>query len=330
MKAAAPAKPILGITAGDPAGIGGELLLKTVREISDIAVPVIYADRARLAREAELLNLGFPELPVAAKLTARPTTPLLVDLALPGAADLPYGAVTCEGGALALTAIERAVGDARRRFLDGIVTLPISKAGLVLAGSPHHGHTGMLRELAGAPHVVMAFFAKQLRVALLTTHVPLAAVPKLVTRERLLEVVGICVEALQRFAGLEHPRLGVLGLNPHSGEQGLLGREELEIIIPALKELTAQGYLVEGPLVPDVAFRAADRYDLLLSLYHDQGLIPFKLAAFADGVNVTLGLPFIRTSPAHGTAYDIAGRGVADPASVLAAVRLAARMATGR
>ncbi len=321
--------PVLGITAGDPAGIGGELLL-TALPVLRGAVPVIFGSAVRLQHEAQQLDLSPCPYPSVPTLTSRPTAPLFCDCSVPDAALLSSGAPDACSGAQALAQLQAAAAALRAGFIDGVVTLPVSKAALVAAGSRHHGHTEFFRDAAGVTDAVMAFAAGSFRVALLTIHEPLHRVPELVTADRLRTVIRCCHDALRRDFAVAAPRLGVLGLNPHAGEDGLLGSTEREVIIPVLAELRAAGLDLDGPLVPDVAFRRRDRYDLLLALYHDQGLIPFKLLAFDTGVNVTLGLPFVRTSVDHGTACDIAGQGCASPASLLAAWELAVTMVRNR
>ncbi|HNW92529.1 MAG TPA: 4-hydroxythreonine-4-phosphate dehydrogenase PdxA, partial [bacterium] len=268
-----------------------------------------------------------PDWPAISALTSRPVAPCIVDCPHPAADRLPYGAVSRAGGALSAAILTATAAALQPRFVDGVVTLPLSKAALRAAGSPYHGHTEFFRDAAGAADAVMAFHAPGFMVALATIHEPLARVPQLLTADHLTRVLRLAHTALRTDFGLAAPRLGVLGLNPHAGEDGVLGDEELRIISPVLDRLRADGLLLDGPLVPDVAFRHRDRYDLLVALYHDQGLIPFKLLAFDRGVNVTLGLPFVRTSVDHGTAYDIAGRGVAATTSFLAAWQLAAAIA---
>lgn len=323
-------RPVLGITLGEATGIGGELFLRTAPALTG-AVPVAFASVARLHREAACLHLPMPPWPVVAELTGRPTHPVIVDCPCPEAAALPYGTPDAASGRLTVTILQHAAAALRAGQLDGVVTLPLSKTALKLAGSPYHGHTEFFRNAANATDAVMAFVAPDgLRIALATIHEPLTRVPELLTAARLEKVITLVARALRRDFGIAQPHLGVLGLNPHAGEDGLLGSEEQRVLIPLLDRLRSAGLRLDGPLVPDVAFRYRARYDLLLALYHDQGLIPFKLLTGTGGVNVTLGLPFVRTSVAHGTAADIAGTGNADPSSFRAAWDLAAAMVTRR
>ena len=286
--------PRVGITVGDPAGIGPEIAERAADDESVRAVctPVLYGAR-----------------------DARGTVPL--------------GTASAAAGRSAYDAVVAATADAVAGRIDAFATAPINKAAWALAGLPWRGHTELLAELTGARPVAMMFHAERLRVVLATTHVPLAEVPRRLTRERIEEVVGLAHEELPRF-GCPHPRLAVAGLNPHAGESGLLGEEEERVVRPAVEACRARGIAVTGPEPADTLFVRALRgaFDAVIACYHDQGLIPVKLVAFGEAVNVTLGLPIVRTSVDHGTAYDIAGRGVADPSSMIAAVRLAATLAS--
>ena len=284
--------PRIGITGGDPAGIGPEIAQRAAGDEGVLAVctPVLY---------------GAPE--------AR--------------GKVPVGTASAAAGRSAYDAVVAATADAVAGRIDAVATAPISKAAWAMAGLPWRGHTELLAELTGARRVAMMFHAERLRVVLATTHVPLAEVPRRLTRERIEEVVGLAHDELPRF-GCPRPRLAVAGLNPHAGESGLLGGEEERVVRPAVEACRARGIAVTGPEPADTLFVRALRgaCDAVIACYHDQGLIPVKLVAFGQAVNVTLGLPIVRTSVDHGTAYDIAGRGVADPSSMIAAVRLAAML----
>jgi 4-hydroxythreonine-4-phosphate dehydrogenase len=231
-----------------------------------------------------------------------------------------------------IIAIETAVRSALDGRAAAVVTSPINKAMLLEAGFPFAGHTAYLAELTGAPRAVMMLAGAGLRVVPLTVHIPLAEVPAAISCDAIIETAEIVLASLARDFGVGRPRLAIAGLNPHAGESGKLGREEEEIIAPAVAALRERGHRVLGPLPGDTMFHEAARnhYDAALCMYHDQALIPLKTLAFWEGVNVTLGLPIIRTSPDHGTAFDIAGQGVADPRSMIAAIRLAADMADAR
>jgi len=226
-------------------------------------------------------------------------------------------------------AIDTAVALVRNGAGAAVVTAPIRKASLMQGGFEFAGHTEYLAQLTGADRAVMMLVGGGLRVVPLTIHIPLARVPREITKQAIVDTGEIVLHALRRDFGIASPRLAVAGLNPHAGEEGEIGREEREIIAPAIEALRGGGFQVIGPLSADTMFheRARARYDAALCMYHDQALIPLKTLAFWEGVNVTLGLPIIRTSPDHGTALDIAGKGKADPRSMIAAIRLAAQMA---
>ena len=290
--------PRVGLTVGDPAGIGPEVAVKAARDprVRRICTPVLYGPQT----EAEL-------------------------------ASFPAGTVSAAAGRAAHEAIRSATADAIAERIDAIATAPINKTGWALAGLPWRGHTELLAELTGAERVAMMFHSDRLRVVLATVHVPLVDVGRHLTRPVLEGVIGLAHRELPRF-GYPTPRLAVAGVNPHAGEDGLIGDDETRVVRPAVERCRSRGIDVSGPLPGDTVFvRALDgAFDAVIACYHDQGLIPIKLLAFGEAVNVTLGLPIVRTSVDHGTAYDIAGQGVANPSSMIAAVRLAARLAATR
>jgi 4-hydroxythreonine-4-phosphate dehydrogenase len=304
----------VGITLGDPAGIGPEIVVATVhalsREWRDRIV--VYGDRKPLERAAASLGIQLPEL----------------DLVGVGAGDASVpGAPDTISGAAQVGYLEAAVAAAAHGELAAIVTAPISKSWARRAGFEFLGHTEMLAARLGARDVAMFFVGPKLKVALATVHRPLAEVVSDLSTERIRTVIELVARSMVRDLGVTAPRIGVVGLNPHAGEDGLLGDEDADIIAPALALPLPPATLL-GPLVPDAAFRDAvhGRYDALIAMYHDQGLIPVKLVDFDDSVNVTLGLPIVRTSPDHGTAYDIAGRGIARATSMQRALTLAFEM----
>lgn len=328
----------LAVTMGDPAGIGLDIVLCAWASHADVALPqfVFLADPDAVADRARALGVGVeidvidrPDAHRAAAGAALPVLPVsLARKVVPGEPD-PGNA----GGVIA--AIERAVAETVAGRAAGIVTCPISKATVYAAGFAHPGHTEFLGALA-AKHFpgrlwtpVMMLAADELKVVPVTVHIPLAAVPGALTRSRIVEVCRVAARDTSLRFGLTRPRLAVAGVNPHAGEGGSLGREEIEVIAPAIADLRAEGLDVSGPHSADTLFHAAARarYDVAICMYHDQALIPLKTLAFDTGVNVTLGLPFVRTSPDHGTAFDIAGTGRASATSLVAALRLAARMA---
>ena len=243
----------------------------------------------------------------------------------------PPGRVSASAGRAAYEAIEQAVVDAAARRIDAIATAPINKEAFAAAGLEWRGHTELLAHLTGARRIAMMFHAEALRVVLATVHIPLSEVPRMLTRERMEEVIGLSADELPRF-GLPQPRLAVCGLNPHAGEHGVIGTEEMHVLEPAIAACRARGIRVDGPFPADTIFLRATRgeFDAVIACYHDQGLIPVKMAAFGRAVNVTLGLPIVRTSVDHGTAFDIAGKNVADPSSLIEAVKLAVALAQSR
>ena len=286
-------KPRVAITAGDPAGIGPEIASKAAADSRVLAVcePVIYGP----ASDAVF-------------------TP---------------GVLSADAGRAAYDAICKAVRDAQAGIVAAIATAPINKLAFARASLPLTGHTDLLGHLTGSPRVAMMFWSEPLKVVLATVHVPLAEVPRLMTVDRLTSVIELTARELPRF-GISAPRLALAGLNPHAGEDGLLGDEEGRVLKPVVEEMRSRGVDISGPYPGDTVFVRASRgeFDAVIACYHDQGLIPVKLLAFGESVNVTLGLPIIRTSVDHGTAFDIAGKGVADPSSMIAATLLAARLAT--
>ena len=240
----------------------------------------------------------------------------------------PPGVLSADAGRAAYDTVVRAVADAQQHAVDAIATAPVNKEAFRLAGLPWNGHTDLLAHLTGAPDVAMMFYSEALCVVLATVHIALADVPRAITRESLEATIALTARELPRF-GVVAPRIAVAGLNPHAGEHGLFGREEATAIAPAIAAARGRGIDVSGPFPADTVFVRARRgeFDVVVACYHDQGLIPVKLVAFGEAVNVTLGLPIVRTSVDHGTAFDIAGKGIADPQSMIAAVLLAARLA---
>src|SRR5262249_38802400 len=239
------------------------------------------------------------------------------------------GRPSAEAARSAYETIVRAVGDVQKKKIDAIATAPINKEAFALAGLPWRGHTDLLADLTETPRVAMMFYSEPLRVVLATVHEPLRNVPRLLTADLVDFTIDVASRELPRF-GYAKPRLALAGLNPHGGEHGVIGREDDEVLRPAVDRARGRGIDITGPWPGDTVFGRASRgdFDAVIACYHDQGLIPVKLLAFGRAVNVTLGLPIIRTSVDHGTAFDIAGKGIADPESMIAAVLLAARLAT--
>lgn len=327
-------RPRLALSIGDPNGIGPEVVLKVARLGLDADLLAV-GSAAALRAHAAHLGLEAPrEVADPAEATGEGLAALDPDPGLEARID--WGETTAEGGAHAMRAVACAVDLALEGAVDGIVTAPISKEAIQRAGYTVPGHTEFLQQRTGASTVVMVLAADlpagPLRVALVTIHVPVRAVAGLVSADRIDATCRTLAAALRADLGLEAPRLAVLGLNPHAGDGGVLGTEEIDVIGPALEALRADGLDVTGPHPADAFFGrgAWTHADAVVAMYHDQGLAPFKALAQGAGVNVTLGLPIVRTSPDHGTAFDVAGRGVADPASMAAAVRMAADMARRR
>ncbi len=286
-------KPRIAITCGDPNGIGPEIARKA-------------ADDSRVRKVCEPIVYGPPV----------------------GSTFKP-GELSAEAGRAAYETLCSAVDDARAGVVAAIATAPVNKLAFAMAGLPWKGHTDLLAHLTGSSRVAMMFWSEPLKVVLATIHIPLASVANALTRELMDDIIGLSARELPRF-GLEKPRLAVAGLNPHAGEEGLLGHEERKVLRPAIETAQKRGVRIDGPYPADTVFGRAVRgeFDAVIACYHDQGLIPVKLLAFGRAVNVTLGLPIIRTSVDHGTAFDIAGKDVADPSSMIEATLLAAKLAT--
>ncbi|MBI2354331.1 MAG: 4-hydroxythreonine-4-phosphate dehydrogenase PdxA [Deltaproteobacteria bacterium] len=327
-------KPLIAITMGDPCGVGPEIIVKALGYplIKDISTPFVIGDSAALKRAIGVCDptLSVREIaePEEARLLPGGTIPLL-PLSRLTAADIRYGQPTVAAG----DAVYRYICAAARLCLDGraaaMVTAPISKEAMHLAGHAYPGHTELLAELCGSSDYVMMLAGDVLRVSLVTIHEALKDVPRLVTPERVLKTIRVTAEGIRRLTGIPRPRLAVLALNPHCGEGGMFGDEEQRVIAPAVAAARAEGIDAIGPLSADTLFYFAQKgkYDGVVAMYHDQGLIPLKMLHFDDGVNITLGLPIVRTSVDHGTAYDLAGTGRASERSLLAAIRMAAGMA---
>jgi 4-phospho-D-threonate 3-dehydrogenase / 4-phospho-D-erythronate 3-dehydrogenase len=327
--------PPIGITMGDPAGIGPEVIVKTLAggEIHRICRPVVLGDLRVLKEEIARLRSPLAVRPISRPAEASgfsDTIDLLPFSEIQGKV-IP-GSPTMDGGRAMVTYVIEAVNLARKGDLKAIVTCPINKSLMHDAGYPFEGHTQLISELTHTPDPVMMLAGERLRVSLATIHCPLREVPSRLSVDRIVRTILVTGKALKEDFGLVDPRLSVAALNPHGGESGLFGSEEIEIIAPAVRKAGGEGFRVEGPLPADTLFyrAASGEFDAVVAMYHDQGLIPLKLLHFSDAVNVTLGLPLIRTSVDHGTAYDIAGKGKADPASLQAAIALAAEMIQNR
>ncbi len=318
----------IALTCGEPAGIGPELAVAAWRILRDEMSFFWIGDPRHLPDGATFAEIDSPD---QAKDTMARALPVLRH-DFPGA--MPVSGQPARHHAQPIIdVIARAVDLAMTGQAAGVCTLPISKQALKEgAGFAFPGHTEYLASLAGVDQVVMMLACDALRVVPATIHIPLADVPAALNAGHLEQVIRITHAGLVRDFGIDAPRIAVAGLNPHAGEGGTMGREEIDLIAPVLDRLRAEGMALAGPMPADTMFHAAARvrYDAAIGMYHDQALIPIKTIAFDDGVNVTLGLPFIRTSPDHGTAFDIAGQGLANPSSTIAALRMAASMAAAR
>lgn len=320
--------PRLGVTAGDPAGIGPEIVAKSLADgrLSALGRIAVFA-HAELFDEA-CAAIGHPRLPRGSAEADGPWPRLVAVDAGAVPVGFGQGAPSAFSGGVAAACVRAAANAALRRQLDAIVTAPLAKGALAAAGIQYPGHTELLADLAGADAVAMMFVADDLRVTLATVHVPLAKVAEHLTREKLVTAIRLTRECLVERLRLTDPRIALLGLNPHAGEEGLFGNEEARTILPALQVVQEKGWNVDGPFPADsFFFRRRVDFDAVIAMYHDQGLIPVKLLAHGRAVNVTLGLPFLRTSVDHGTAFDIAGKGVASADSLVEAARLAAEWA---
>ncbi|MDU0458164.1 MAG: 4-hydroxythreonine-4-phosphate dehydrogenase PdxA [Geobacteraceae bacterium] len=325
--------PLIAITMGDPCGVGPEIIVKALQspQVAAGCRTFVIGDRPALERALSVCqsDLRIHEISAPEEAAATPEGCVaLLALSRLSADDLQYG----RPGAAAGDAVFRYICQAARFCLDGRVaamaTAPISKEAMHRAGHDYPGHTELLAELCGTDDFVMMLAGDVLRVSLVTIHEALADVPRLVTFEQVLKTIRITAEGVARLTGITSPRLAVLALNPHCGEGGKFGNQDRDIIAPAIERARADGIDAQGPLPADTLFHFAQKgaYDGVVAMYHDQGLIPLKMLHFDDGVNITLGLPIIRTSVDHGTAYNLAGTGKASEKSLLAAIRMAVGM----
>jgi 4-hydroxythreonine-4-phosphate dehydrogenase len=307
----------IAISMGCPAGIGPEVIIKALnyfqKENQEVLKKVVViGDENVLLRTAYDLGMVIPEE---------------VEIDSVSYLDITPGNPTLEGYKAMAAYFDRAIKLAKEKKVSAIVTGPISKEGLNKIGINYTGHTDWLAEEFNVKKYVMAFYGEKIIVSLVTTHIPLKDVPKKITSEKIVDTVKLSYEFLKRLK-IEEPKIAICGLNPHAGEGGLLGNEEIDIIEKAVKICKEEGIPIYGPYPSDSLFYWVykGKFSLVIALYHDQGLIPFKLVHFEDGVNITLGLPIVRTSPCHGTAYDIAGKGIANPKSFISALNLAAKL----
>ncbi|HHT9126609.1 MAG TPA: 4-hydroxythreonine-4-phosphate dehydrogenase PdxA [Candidatus Brocadiia bacterium] len=329
-------KILIGITAGDPCGIGSEVVMKALAstELAHLADFVVIGSERVLRKTVHDLNLPtyFKSFEDIEDLKESTLHIRLLTLNNFNVENMLLKEPMAEAGKASLDYILKGVDLAMNGVIDALVTAPINKKAIEMAGCSYPGHTELLKDKTGAKKAVMMMAGGGLRVSLVTTHVALERVPHLLNVEDIEDTITITADALGRFFNLKTQRIAVSGLNPHSGDYSRFGAEEKEIIIPAIERAVSKGINCSGPISPDIVFYKVlnGDFDAVVSLYHDQGLIPLKLIAFEKGVNITLGLPIIRTSPDHGTAYDIAGKGVANPTSMIEAIKVAARMAKAK
>ncbi len=324
-------KPLLGVTMGDPTGAGPEITVKALSsdEIRELCRAVVIGDAAMMRAAVEIVKIPTEVRTIKNVSEARFAEGSIevIDLGNVNIEELIRGKVAAMGGAAAYAYVETATKLALAREIDAVVTAPLNKAALNMAGYAYSGHTEILAHLCGVKDVVMMLAAGNLRITHVTTHVSLRQACDLVTKDRILRVLKLSNDTVRRM-GVAEPRLAVSGLNPHASENGLFGNEEQEQIIPAIASARASGLNVTGPLPPDTVFLRTLRgqFDVAIAMYHDQGHIPMKMVGFDEGVNVTLGLPIIRTSVDHGTVFGKAGKGTANPRSLIEAIKLAALM----
>ena len=318
-------KLIVGITQGDSNGIGYEVIIKALSDprILDMFTPVVYGS----SKIFSFYRKSIPEIEqmdtnaISSASEAHPKRINIVGC-LPDNVFAEPGGATAESAKAAITALEWAVKDLKAGKIDVLVTGPINKKAIVAEGFGFPGHTEFLQEAFGVKDVTMLMISDRLKVGVVTGHIPLKDVPASITEEKILSKLRLMKQSLEEDFGIDNPHIGVLSLNPHSGDSGLLGTEEQNVIIPAVQKAVAEGIMAFGPFSPDGYFGMGhyEQFDATLAMYHDQGLAPFKAIAFEDGVNYTAGLPVVRTSPDHGTAFELAGRDEADPRSMRAAI----------
>jgi 4-phospho-D-threonate 3-dehydrogenase / 4-phospho-D-erythronate 3-dehydrogenase len=326
-------KPVIAITMGDAAGIGPEVAAKVLAQdrVYEICRPLVVGDARVMEKiiDDNKLRLSLNVIGDPGEGKFKQGNIDVLDLANINLNKLEMGRVDRMCGKAAVEYIQKAVRLSAAKKIDAIVTAPLCKEAMHKAGFHYGGHTELLAKLSKTPKVVMMLAGGTLKTVLVTTHMALKKVPGNLTVQKIFEVIRITDESMKKFFGLDNPRITVASLNPHCGEGGILGREEKQIIVPAVHKAAAEGIYIVGPFSPDKAIyeTASGKFDVVVVMYHDQSLIPVKLLAYKRGVNVTLGLPFVRTSPCHGTAFDIAGEGLADPSSMFEALSLAGKMA---
>jgi 4-hydroxythreonine-4-phosphate dehydrogenase len=318
-------KPIIGITLGDYNGIGPEVILKALQgnHFNKVCTPVIYGSMRILNRYKHLLDMKDWHLfGVQDVSNLNPKATNILTCWAEGQTEVEAGKVTAEAGLAAFLCLQKATDDLKDGKIDAIVTAPINKHNIQSESFKFPGHTEFFTESFGATDSLMFLVSEQLRVGVVTGHIPLGSVNTTITQDAIAKKLTLMLNSLKKDFGISKPRIAVLGLNPHAGEEGLLGNEEIDILKPVINQFKHKGNLIFGPFPADGFFGRLDyqKFDAVLAMYHDQGLVPFKLLAFENGVNFTAGLPIVRTSPDHGTAYDIAGKGIANESSLKQAI----------
>ncbi len=317
-------KLVVGITQGDGNGIGYEVIIKALADerMLDLCTPVIYGSSKIFGFYKKQIH-NIDQINTNVITSAKDVHQKRVNIVncLPENVFVEPGQSTAESAKAAMTSLERAVADIKEGYIDVLVTAPINKRAMVGEGFGYTGHTEYLEKEFGVDEVAMIMVCDRLKVGVVTGHIALKDVVKSITREKIVRKLRLMKDSLERDFGIDAPKIAVLGLNPHCGDGGLLGDEEQQIILPAVQDANDEGILAFGPYSPDGFFGTSySRFDAVLAMYHDQGLTPFKALAFEEGVNFTAGLPIVRTSPDHGTAYEMAGRDMADPRSMMAAI----------
>jgi 4-hydroxythreonine-4-phosphate dehydrogenase len=326
-------RPIIGITMGDPVGLGPEIILLALCNpaIYEVCKPLVLGDLRILtaAKQCTHSNLHIESVKDPDSGTYNFGSIDVLNLSEIDPNKISWGNPTVQTGKAMIHYIQVASDLAIQRRIAAMVTCPINKTAMQLAGFPYNGHTELLAERTKSDNYAMMFAGDRLRVVLATIHVPLRDVPSILSKQKILLTIKLTWQTLRERFGFKTPRIAVAGLNPHAGEGGMFGNEEKDIITPAIDQARNERIDVIGPEPPDTLFyhAAKGHYDVVVSMYHDQGLIPFKLMHFNNGVNITIGIPIIRTSVDHGTAYDIAGTGIADPGSLIAAINMAVQQA---
>jgi 4-hydroxythreonine-4-phosphate dehydrogenase len=311
----------LAISFGDPSGINSEILIKALDKLPKRNIAyIIYGSKKALEKAKKLTGVDLNIKAIKSINDVVKSGIYLINLY---DLDVKFGSPSKETGKASVIYLENAVKDVLEKKADALITLPISKQWIMESGFPYAGHTDYLAQVSGAKEYAMVLMCKKLKVALITTHIPLKDVPSQITKEKIISKVRLINREFKEKFGISKPKIAILGLNPHASDNGNIGNEELNIILPAVKTLREDGIDITDPLSPDTAFNRYKDFDIYVAMYHDQGLIPLKLLCFRKAVNITLGLPFIRTSPDHGTGYDIAGKNIADPSSTIEAVKLA-------